>query len=159
MAAEVGQLELAYDYLGEAALIDLDDLEHNTRDGLHIASLAGAWLALVAGLGGMRNYGEPVNGPGTGLLTFAPRLPAAITRLAFRLVYLGRRIRVEVTADRGHLQLRQGDAVELEHHGSRFTLRPGQPETRPIPPCSPGRPPPAARAGARRGRGGNGQLG
>ena len=44
MAAEVGHLDLAYDYLGEAALMDLDDLEHNTRDGLHIASLAGAWL-------------------------------------------------------------------------------------------------------------------
>src|SRR5205823_14868873 len=54
LAAEVGQLQLAYDYLSEAALMDLDDLEHNTRDGLHIASLAGAWTALVAGFGGMR---------------------------------------------------------------------------------------------------------
>ena len=42
IAAEVGHLELAYDYFAEAALIDLDNLEHNTRDGLHIASLAGA---------------------------------------------------------------------------------------------------------------------
>ena len=45
IAAEVGHLDLAYDYLAEAALMDLDDLEHNTRDGLHIASLAGAWIA------------------------------------------------------------------------------------------------------------------
>ncbi|GDY48350.1 glycosyl hydrolase [Streptomyces antimycoticus] len=52
MAAEVGHLRLAYDYLGEAALMDLKDLEHNTRDGLHIASLAGTWIALVAGFGG-----------------------------------------------------------------------------------------------------------
>ena len=50
IAAEVGHLRLAYDYLGEAALMDLEDLEHNTRDGLHIASLAGTWMALVAGL-------------------------------------------------------------------------------------------------------------
>jgi alpha,alpha-trehalose phosphorylase len=41
IAAEVGHLELAHDYLAEAALMDLDDLEHNTRDGLHMASLAG----------------------------------------------------------------------------------------------------------------------
>ena len=61
VAAEVGHLELAYDYLGEAALLDLDDLEHNTRDGLHIASLAGTWLALVQGFGGMRNFGEPAD--------------------------------------------------------------------------------------------------
>src|SRR5207248_799764 len=67
IAAEVGHLELAYDYFGEAALMDLRDLEHNTRDGLHIASLAGAWLAAVGGFGGMRDHG--------GSLSFAPRLP------------------------------------------------------------------------------------
>ena len=69
MAAEVGQLELAYDYLGEAALMDLADLEHNTRDGVHMASLAGAWIALVAGFGGMREM--------DGRLWFTPRLPRA----------------------------------------------------------------------------------
>ena len=52
IAAEVGHLELAYDYFGEAALMDLHDLEHNTVDGVHIASLAGAWIAAVAGFGG-----------------------------------------------------------------------------------------------------------
>jgi alpha,alpha-trehalose phosphorylase len=56
MAAEVGQLELAYNYVGEAALIDLQDIHQNSRDGLHIASLAGAWIALVAGFGGMRDH-------------------------------------------------------------------------------------------------------
>ena len=65
VAAEVGQLDLAHDYLAEAALMDLHDLEHNTRDGLHIASLAGAWLALVAGFGGMRDH--------DGQLSFRPR--------------------------------------------------------------------------------------
>ena len=52
LCAEVGHLELAHDYAYEAALIDLRDLHHNTRDGLHMASLAGAWTALVAGFGG-----------------------------------------------------------------------------------------------------------
>ena len=52
IAAEIGHLQLAYDYLAEAALMDLDDLEHNTRDGLHMAALAGSWIALVAGLAG-----------------------------------------------------------------------------------------------------------
>ena len=51
IAAEVGHLDLAYDYLAEAALMDLRDLEHNTRDGVHIASLAGTWIALVAASG------------------------------------------------------------------------------------------------------------
>ena len=45
VAAEVGHLELAYDYFAEAALLDLHDLHQNTREGLHLASLAGAWTA------------------------------------------------------------------------------------------------------------------
>ena len=84
LAAETGHLELAYDYFAEAALMDLRDLEHNTRDGVHIASLAGAWIAAVAGFGGMRDH--------DGELTFAPRLPARLTRLPFRLVFRGRRL-------------------------------------------------------------------
>ena len=86
IAAETGHLELAYDYFAEAALMDLHDLEHNTRDGVHIASLAGACIAAVAGFGGMRDY--------DGELTFAPRLPARLGRLRFRLVYRGRRLEV-----------------------------------------------------------------
>src|SRR5437868_7465427 len=73
IATEVGQLGLARDYLAEAALIDLRDVEHNTSDGVHMASLAGAWIALVAGFGGMR--------AGAGALTFSPRLPDGISQL------------------------------------------------------------------------------
>ena len=67
VAAEVGHLDLAYDYFAEAALMDLGDLEHNTADGIHIASVAGTWIAAVAGFGGFRDHG--------GVLSFAPRLP------------------------------------------------------------------------------------
>src|SRR5207302_2943388 len=55
LAAEVGHLELACDYFAEAALMALGDLEHNTADGVHIASLAGTWIAAVAGFGGLRD--------------------------------------------------------------------------------------------------------
>ena len=54
LAFELGHLELAHAYLRETGLIDLEDLEHNTHDGLHLASLAGIWLAAVAGAGGWR---------------------------------------------------------------------------------------------------------
>ena len=85
IAAEVGHLELAHDYLGEAALMDLHDIHDNTREGLHIAALAGAWLALVAGFGGMRDHdGRAVvraaaAGPDqpAGVLADVARAPAA----------------------------------------------------------------------------------
>ena len=126
VAAEVGHLDLAYDYLGETAFIDLRDLAFNTRDGVHLASLAGSWLAAVAGFGGMRDHGET--------LTFAPRVPSGLTRLAFRLSYRGRRLRVEVGPESASYELVAGDALEIAHHGEPLTLAPGRPETRPVPP-------------------------
>jgi alpha,alpha-trehalose phosphorylase len=114
LAAEVGHMQLAYDYFAEAALMDLDNLEHNTRDGVHIASLAGACIAAVAGLGGMRDH--------DGELSFMPRLPEAIRRLAFRLTYRHRRLLVEVTADEARYTLRDGDPLEIHHYGESVTL-------------------------------------
>ena len=88
MCAEVGHLELAHRYLHEAALMDLHDLHHNTKDGLHIASLAGGWSALVEGFGGLREHRS--------LLSLSPALPEGITRLAFRVRWWGMRLLVEV---------------------------------------------------------------
>ena len=141
VAAEVGHLDLAYDYFAEAALMDLDDLEHNTRDGIHIASVAGTWIAAVCGFGGMRDH--------SGRLSFQPRLPSALTRLKFRLWCRGRSLRVEVTQRHARYTLIDGEPMEIEHHGDRVVLKPDEtleldvpPITeRPAPPQPPGRAP------------------
>src|SRR5215216_6243215 len=147
MAAEVGHLDLAYDYFGEAALIDLDDLQHNTRDGLHTASLAGTWQAAVCGFGGLRDDG--------GELLFKPRLPPALTRLSFGISHRGHCIRVNVTQDQAIYTLTRGESMQIMHHGERLTVERGDPETRPIPRLAPQDPPaqPRGRAPQRRKRG------
>jgi alpha,alpha-trehalose phosphorylase len=127
IAAEVGHLELAYDYFAEAAFMDLRDLEQNTRDGVHIASLAGAWIAAVAGFGGMRDH--------DGKLTFAPRLPPRLERLAFRLLFRGRRLEVAVTKGEATYTLRDGPPLEIGHHGKTITVSTVTPVTEEIPPA------------------------
>ncbi|MFG3061266.1 glycoside hydrolase family 65 protein [Streptomyces sp. NPDC048231] len=124
IAAEVGHLRLAYDYLCEAALMDLDDLEKNTRDGLHIASLAGSWIALVSGFGGMRHHYES--------LYFAPRLPEALDRLAFSVNVRGRCLRVEITKSETTYTLVGGESLRIVHHGESVDLTPDAPQVRPI---------------------------
>ena len=113
MAAELGHLDLAYDYLAEAALVDLNNLARNTGDGLHMASLAGVWSAIVAGFGGMRASPS---------LRFAPRLPTDLSRLAFRVCYRGRHLSVTVTAATATYELLDGPPLTITHHGSPVEL-------------------------------------
>ncbi|MFD8740711.1 glycoside hydrolase family 65 protein [Streptomyces sp. NPDC059618] len=129
IAAETGHSALAYDYLVEAALMDLEDLEHNTRDGLHIASLAGTWTALVAGFGGLRHHGDT--------LEFAPRLPERFSRLAFSLEVLGRQLRVEIERDTATYTLAAGGPLEIRHHRETLTVDADKPRSLPIPPQRP----------------------
>jgi len=144
VAAEVGHVGLAFDYLGEAALMDLDDLEHNTRDGVHIASLAGTWIALVWGFGGLRHF--------DGSVSFVPRLPEGINRLAYTIMIRGRRLRVEVTHKNARYVLADGEPLDIKHYGHQFTLSAGDPQDRPIPetPSQPRPSQPRGREPARR---------
>ncbi|WP_051116653.1 glycoside hydrolase family 65 protein [Amycolatopsis nigrescens] len=143
LAAEVGHLQLAYDYLAEAALTDLHDVHNNVRNGLHMASLAGAWQAVVAGFGGLRDHG--------GELSFAPRLPAALTRLAFRMCFRGSRFSVRISGDQAHYRLLDGEPLELMHYDEQVTVD-GEGVTMPVPAIDAGDPPtqPTGRAPSRR---------
>jgi alpha,alpha-trehalose phosphorylase len=138
-------MQLAYDYFAEAALMDLDDLEHNTRDGVHIASLAGACIAALSGFGVGRYQGD-------GRLSFVPRLPEAIRRLRFKFQFQDRLIGVEVEQEQATYTLIEGDPFEIRHHGQRVKLGDGRAVVRPIPPAPVREPPsqPPGRAPLRR---------
>jgi alpha,alpha-trehalose phosphorylase len=126
VAAEVGHLDLAADYLAEAAVMDLRDLEHNTRDGVHIASLAGTWIGVVAGFGGMRDH--------NGQLSFRPQLAPGWQKLAFRLTWQGARIHVSVSGDEAvYTAIECGDnGVEIRHGDETLHLDANKPVTRAI---------------------------
>ncbi|MFJ2779246.1 MULTISPECIES: glycoside hydrolase family 65 protein [unclassified Kitasatospora] len=124
IAAEVGQIDLAYDYTAEAALMDLHDLGGNTRDGLHMASLAGACIALVAGFGGLRDHSEA--------LSFRPRLPAGLMRLSFSLMVRGQLLGVRITHEGTTYTLRRGELIHLRHDGEAVQVKAGTPVTVPI---------------------------
>jgi alpha,alpha-trehalose phosphorylase len=144
IAAETGCSQLAYDYLAEAALMDIDDLEHNTSDGLHLASLAGAWIALVAGFGGFRHthYG----------IFFAPRLPEGWTKLNFGLVLGAGTLRVEVAPETVTYTYSGERPLDIHDGGEELRLEPGKPVTRPVtrPEERPAPSQPAGRAPMRR---------
>jgi alpha,alpha-trehalose phosphorylase len=136
MCADVGHLELAHDYTFEAALIDLRDLHHNTRNGLHMASLAGTWTALVAGFGGLRDD--------EGVLALDPQLPDGISCLRFRLRWRGFRLTVDASHAEVTYTVRDGPegGLTIRHAGEELELTTDAPTTVAVQRRKPMLPPP-----------------
>jgi alpha,alpha-trehalose phosphorylase len=129
IAAELGYMDLAYDYLAETALVDIANLHNNTSDGIHLASMAGTWNVLVAGFGGLRVGGS--------CLAFSPRLPEGLTRLAFNLRYRDRKLSVVVLKEKATYMIKSGKPMTISHHGREFELIEHQLATHRIPESSP----------------------
>lgn len=89
-----------------------------------MASLGGSWLAVVCGFGGMRDHG--------GKLSFRPRIPKALERLAFNMAWRGSHLRVEVNLETATYTV-DGRPIALSHHGEPLVVREGSPVTRVIP--------------------------
>lgn len=146
VAAEVGLPDLAHEYVVESALADVRDPEHDSSDGLHVAALAGTWLALVCGFGGLRHTyaGAASTGDGDGL-SFRPVLPDALTRLRFRLRFRGRLLRVTLEPGSTTYELLRGDPLTVRHEHEPVELARDAPVTRPTTPRPrpplPGQPP------------------
>ena len=141
ICAEVGHVDLAHAYLHEAALVDLRNLQGNTDQGLHIASLAGTWTALVDGFGGMREAGSE--------LRIAPALPEAITRLSFRVQWRGLPLQVEATHEEITCTLlcEDGHELPMRIYDEEVVVRAGEALTRPMRVREPLLPPPPQPAG------------
>jgi alpha,alpha-trehalose phosphorylase len=119
MASEVGYAEDALRYFHAASTVDLEDHHGNTKDGIHVASCGGTWLALVAGFGGLRDF--------DGEVRFAPKLPAGWSGLRFRIEVRGQRIEVAVSHAATTYRLLEGSGLMIEHFGEPIRLRPGVP--------------------------------
>jgi alpha,alpha-trehalose phosphorylase len=126
VAAEVGHMDLAYEYLVEAALMDIHDLNHNTADGVHIASLGGAVIAIIAGLGGTREFDHQIS--------FHPRLPDGLDSVTFNVSTRGARLRVQMRHEQATYEVRAGGPITIVHHGDEVEIAAGNPVTLEIPP-------------------------
>jgi alpha,alpha-trehalose phosphorylase len=118
MAAEVGYLDKAYRYFLDTLRVDLDDLHGNASHGLHMAAMAGSWLALTWGFGGLRiNDGQPA---------LAPRLPEAWKSYRFGLRWRDARLRVDVDGRGVNYTLQEGTTLAFMHDGQPQQLHAGQ---------------------------------
>ncbi len=91
LAAKLGYEEKAYEMYLRTARLDIDDYNHEAHEGLHITSMAGTWMSVVQGFGGMRVEGDE--------LTFHSMLPSKWKGFAFNVLFRGKRVHVEVTKE------------------------------------------------------------
>ena len=113
LAAELQYHEKSVEMFERTARLDLDNINHDTDDGLHITSMAGSWLSIVHGFAGMRT----VKG-----LAFSPFLPAKWDGYAFQLLYRGRTLRIEVDRHIVKVVLRSGEPLALRLYGQPYEL-------------------------------------
>lgn len=115
VSARLGAAEPALHFHRESAFVDLDNLHGNTAHGLHMAALAGSWLVLAQGWGGLRLDGD--------VPALTPALPEAWTGYAFRFVWRGSTVEVRVDPQGASYRTIAGPALSLVDHGR--TLRVG----------------------------------
>lgn len=113
LAARLGRTQKAYELYLRTARLDLDDYNREAAEGCHVTSMAGSWLAVVEGFGGLRVR--------DGVLGFAPLLPEAWRSLAFKVRFRDRIVTVRVAAGRVEVSV-DGEPLEMELYGERMRV-------------------------------------
>lgn len=113
LAAQLGYHEKAVEMYQRTARLDLDNINNDTEDGLHITSMAGSWLSMAHGFAGMRT---------TDGLSLNPFLPEVWKGYAFQFHYRNRVIRVSVRTGEACVELLEGAPLSLTLCGEEVHL-------------------------------------
>ena len=105
LASKLGDEARAYEFYLRTSRLDLDDYNNDTEDGCHITSMAGTWMAIVEGFGGMRvRYGR---------LSFQPFLPAKWKSFSFHIGFRGTLLNIKVSKEGVHIKNLSDKAISV----------------------------------------------
>ncbi len=121
MASDSFQYLKAWTYFKKTVRLDIDDIQGNSSDGIHTASMAGSWMATVYGFAGFRDW--------KGTFSFDPKLPSAWKALTFCLTLRGSVLKVEIRSREVTYTLMTGTLLPLVHRNEAFTLKKGEQRT------------------------------
>ena len=122
LAWELGYDEKASEYFKYSLAMDLADVGGNVKDGVHIASMGGTWMAVVYGVAGLRDWG--------GRISFMPRLPEKACRLNFKLTIRSRLLEFEILQESVTYTLKEGADMTIFHFDEEIHLTRETPEKR-----------------------------
>ena len=114
VAARLGLEDRAYQYFGDSAKLDLKNLHRNTKDGIHTANMAGTFLTIVYGFGGLRLKEQGIS--------IWPILPEKWERYTFNFLYENSRIKVNMTPNECIITLEKGRQKPIKIYGKPYVL-------------------------------------
>ena len=120
LAAKLNDTERAYKLYLRTARLDLDDYNKEVKDGLHITSMAGTWLSIVQGFGGMRIRNDKV--------CLNPIIPPAWESYSFIIRFRNNPLKVEVMKNSVTITNLSKSVIPLELSGTVFEISPGKTE-------------------------------
>lgn len=115
LAARIGDIEKAYNLYLRTARLDLDDYNREVAEGLHITSMAGTWLSIVEGFGGMRIH--------DGTIHFNPLIPKKWKSYSFHVRFRGNLMKIEVHPGKVMISNKSGRDLEVYLNGQFYTVR------------------------------------
>jgi len=114
LAAKLDKMDQAYAFYLRTARLDLDDYNHEVHEGCHITSMAGTWMSIVEGFGGMRVI--------DGALSFDPKLPEAWQAFTFKINFRERVLKVNVGRDKTTITREQGPELTVKLSGTEIDV-------------------------------------
>jgi maltose phosphorylase len=108
-AAVLGRMEQAYTFYLRTSRLDLDDYNKEVEEGLHITSMAGTWMSIVEGFGGMRVKNNQLH--------FEPKIPAQWKGYSFKVNFRNAIVKVAVKQEGTNISIEGNSDVEVFVNG------------------------------------------
>ena len=117
-AAKLGRMEQAYTFYLRTSRLDLDDYNKEVEEGLHITSMAGTWMSIVEGFGGMRVLDDKLH--------FTPQIPKQWDSYSFKINFRNRIIHITVAKDKTYFEFSGNEEMSIRVNGKRVVLEPNK---------------------------------
>jgi maltose phosphorylase len=116
LAASLNRMDKAYEFYLRTSRLDLDDYNKEVHEGLHITSMAGTWMSIVEGFGGMKVK--------DGMLSFEPRIPNEWQGYSFKVNFRNHIVKIEVTKESSQFTLERGASLAVLVNGDKLEIKP-----------------------------------
>lgn len=114
-AAVLGRMEQAYTFYLRTSRLDLDDYNKEVEEGLHITSMAGTWMSIVEGFGGMRVRNNQLH--------FEPKIPAQWKGYSFKVNFRNAIVKVEVKQEGTNVSIEGNADVDVFVNGESQLIK------------------------------------